>query len=126
MPGDHQVDEGVASLDPGLQVERTSLAWHRTGLATILATAALLRLSFETARATFIVACGAVIATVAVTTLVVVIPPPRARLRSDAAGGDHSQVDLGVRIAVTATGPVFLGVVVMVIASYGLIGRGLR
>ncbi|MGA1033814.1 MAG: DUF202 domain-containing protein [Ilumatobacteraceae bacterium] len=43
--GDRPVGRPTTHFDPGVQHERTALAWERTGLATILAGATLARLA---------------------------------------------------------------------------------
>jgi uncharacterized membrane protein YidH (DUF202 family) len=43
--GDRPVGRPTTHFDPGVQHERTALAWERTGLATILAGATLARMA---------------------------------------------------------------------------------
>jgi uncharacterized membrane protein YidH (DUF202 family) len=62
--------------DPGLQPERTALAWHRTSLGTVVLAALLIRNGMNSS-APLLLAAGLCCAAVAVTTSVAIRVPRR-------------------------------------------------
>jgi uncharacterized membrane protein YidH (DUF202 family) len=93
----------VTARDPGLQPERTSLAWRRTGLAAVTASLVLARIAvLRDARAIAAVCAGVAIIGLAASVEGSVRHGARRRWFEQERAGDLSPVAVGAVVSVVA------------------------